>query len=282
MSDRHCCMTCNANLSELKENNMTEEKRTELMNSEEFDNAILEGAELKKTILTTYKQQNKTEFDRFYETMVDARLDIQDILDKKKKNRTDDDNNKLKQFKQDMSKTYKLVCDYLIPETVEEGRQTKVQKLVDKIASAIDILRYIVDDNVLDAEFDKRGISIATGMRLEDKYDYFTRPEIKQNMADIFACASRLKKQMQDDNESIATNIYTQRVPAELQFDKEVNNDGLKPGDFKKLVDLKTKQIMASTDEAKAKVEETIENAASDKQFEVVRAQMMRDKITAL
>ena len=56
MSDRHCCMTCNANLSELKENNMTEEKRTELMNSEEFDNAILEGAELKKTILTTYKQ----------------------------------------------------------------------------------------------------------------------------------------------------------------------------------------------------------------------------------
>ena len=101
---------------------MTEEKRAELINSEEFDNAILEGAELKKNILTTYKQQNKTEFDRFYETMVDARLDIQDILDKKKKNRTDDDNNKLKQFKQDMSKTDKLVCDYLIPETVEEGR----------------------------------------------------------------------------------------------------------------------------------------------------------------
>ena len=157
-----------------------------------------------------------------------------------------------------------------------------MQKLVDKVSFAIDILRYIADDNVLDSEFDKRGISIATGMRLEDKYDYFSRADIKQNMVDIFSCASKLKKQMQDDNESIATNIYTQRVPVELQFDKDANNDGLKPSDFKKLVDLKTKQIMASTDEAKAKVEETIENAASDKQFEVVRAQMMRDKITAL
>lgn len=157
-----------------------------------------------------------------------------------------------------------------------------MQKLADKVSFAIDILRYIADDNVLDSEFDKRGISIATGMRLEDKYDYFSRADIKQNMVDIFSCASKLKKQMQDDNESIATNIYTQRVPVELQFDKDANNDGLKPGDFKKLVDLKTKQIMASTDEAKAKVEETIENAASDKQFEVVRAQMMRDKITAL
>lgn len=40
--------------------------KEELINSEEFEAALSEGAEYKKEIATTYKRQNKTTYERFY------------------------------------------------------------------------------------------------------------------------------------------------------------------------------------------------------------------------
>ena len=255
--------------------------KKELMNSSEFNNAILAGAELKKTSNAAFKTQNKAEFERFYETMLKSRPDIQEILNKRRKNRTDSDKELVRKFKGDVGKTYRLVCDYLLPDDVEDGRMTKIQKLVDKVASALDILRYI-GATTLEDEFNKRGITLATGLKLEDKYEMFKDSAVKQNVIDIFNQASKLKQKTKDNNVIISEEIYSTKVPPELVYDKESNNTGLKPGDFRRLVDLKAKQLVAKSEEAKAKIDEKLQHAAADKQFEIARAELVRDKLKEL
>ena len=255
--------------------------KKELMNSSEFNDAILAGAELKKTSNAVFKTQNKVEFERFYETMLKSRPDIQEILGKRRKNRTDSDKELVRKFKGDVGKTYRLVCDYLLPDDVEDGQMTKIQKLVDKVASALDILRYI-GATTLDDEFNKRGITLTTGVQLENKYEIFKDSAVKKNVIDIFNQASKLKQKSKDNNVIISEEIYSSKVPPELVYDKESNNTGLKPGDFRRLVDLKAKQLTAKSEEAKAKIEQKLHDAASDKQFEIARAELMRDKINEL
>ena len=257
------------------------ESKKELMNSEEFNEAILAGAELKKTSTARFKTQNKATFERFYETMLNANPEIKKILDTRRKNRTDADKEALRKFKGDVGKTYRLVCDYLMPEDVEDGRMTKIQKLVDKVASALDVLRYI-GATTLEDEFAKRGITLATGLRLEDKFEVFKDDKVKENVIDIFNAASSLKTMTKEDNIAITEGIYVEKIPPALQFDKETNNAGIKPGDFRRLVDLKAKQLVAKSEEAKAKIDEKLQNAAADKQFEIARAELVRDKLKEL
>lgn len=118
--------------------------------------------------------------------------------------------------------------------------------------------------------------------KLEDKYPILQDPAKKVVMQDIFANATSIKQKMLDDNDKITSEVYQTKVPADLQYDKKANNTGLKQGDFLKLVDLKTKLVMATSDEAKEKAEEMIENLAGEKQFEAARAELVRDKLAKL
>ena len=124
----------------------------ELMGSEEFNNALLEGVEYKKNILTSYKSQNKTNFERFEDVMHSVDTDVQHIEDKKKKNRTEDDQKKLKDFKKYVSSIYKQTQDMCVVEKLEEGQKSKVQKIVEKIVPVIYMLKYIGND-ALEKEF---------------------------------------------------------------------------------------------------------------------------------
>ena len=124
----------------------------ELMGSEEFNNALLEGVEYKKNILTSYKSQNKTNFERFEDVMHSVDTDVQHIEDKKKKNRTEDDQKKLKDFKKYVSSIYKQTQDMWVVEKLEEGQKSKVQKIVEKVVPVIYMLKYIGND-ALEKEF---------------------------------------------------------------------------------------------------------------------------------
>ena len=124
----------------------------ELMGSEEFNNALLEGVEYKKNILTSYKSQNKTNFERFEDVMHSVDTDVQHIEDKKKKNRTEDDQKKLKDFKKYVSSIYKQTQDMCVVEKLEEGQKSKVQKIVEKVVPVIYMLKYIGND-ALEKEF---------------------------------------------------------------------------------------------------------------------------------
>jgi len=253
----------------------------ELMSSEEFNNALLEGVEYKKNILTSYKSQNKTNQERFEEVMHSVDTDIQHIEDKKKKNRTEDDQKKLKDFKKYVSTIYKQTQDMCIVEKLEDGQKSKVQKIVEKVVPVIYMLKYIGND-ALEQEFKKNGIDLTFKQTLEDKYPMLQEPAKKVVMQDIFTNATAIKQKMIDDNDKIVTDVFQTKVPADLQYDKKANNTGLKQNDFVKLVDLKTKMVMATSDEAKEKVEELVENLAGEKQFEAARAELVRDKLAKL
>jgi hypothetical protein len=248
-----------------------------LIQSQEFESALDEGAEYKKTIMTTYKQQNKSNYERFYDVMLSANDEIQSILDKKKKNRTDSEKARVLQFKHDVKSMYSRAQDYLIPEKLEDGEKSKFDKLIDKIVPVIDILTYIGDTTFLKKLTDN-GITI-TRNTLENNYPKFNDDNQRKIMIDIFSQAKNIKQKISDDNEYIEENIFQTKVPLELQYDKETNNLGLKSGDFKKLVDIRMKSLMANTLAAKEKVDEKIQKAATEKQFEAARAELMRDKM---
>lgn len=259
----------------------TLQEQKELLKSPEFEQALIEGAECKKTIVTTYKEQNKANYERFYDVMLDANEEIQRILDKKKKNRTEDDEKKLKDFKKSVGQMYKQAQDLMIKEKLEEGKPTRTQKILDKIVPVIHILKYIGNQDFFD-ELDKRGITINAGAKLEDRYKKLDSDEKRAVMRDIFNNAKNVKQKMVDDADKISNEIYQGKVPIDLQYDKDMNHTGMKQSDFVKLVDMKMKLIMANSDEAKEKVEEDIDNLACEKQFEVARAELVRDSLTGL
>ena len=263
----------------MSENTTLVTKKTELMNSDEFNQALSDAAELKKEILTSCKNRNRNNFDRFYDIMVKSDKRVEDILDIKKRNRTDDDNNYLKTFKKNVSQTYKQVCDLITPEELEDGELSKVQKIVQKITTVLKMMSYI-GYNDIENEFKKNGITLNY-----DKLDtnpVFANPTVKSNIADVFSIGKNIREDVNNNKEEIEDVIYTQSVPIDLQYDKQQNPIGIKPADFSKLVSLKTKILMAVSDEQKEKVGEVAENLAADYVFQNNRNDIMNKKILDL
>jgi hypothetical protein len=246
-----------------------------------MDKALREAAEIKRTILTTYKERDKSNFEQFYATVLRSNKEICDILDKKKKHRTDEENERLKNFKKNTTKAYKLVCDYITPEDVEDGKQTKIQKLVDRVALALDYLRYI-GANELENEFNRHGISLATGVRLEDKSEVWADDRVKQNIIDIFTAGKTVREQVKNDTKEFAEGIFETAVPPELVYEKNSNPVGLKKSDWSKLVDVQTKLMMAQPGEQLEKAETQLNDLAADKQFDQERARLMQVKLSTM
>ena len=252
--------------------------KKKLLKTEAFEKALLEGAEYKKGIMTTYKQQNKACFERFSSVMIEAAPEVKQLLEKRKKDRTDDDNERINAFKTEVRQMYVQAQDLLADEKVEEGKKSKVEKIVEKLVPVIMLLR-IIKCRKLDDALAKAGFHL-DGQSLSDRYPGLAAKE--SVLEDVFVEAKAVKDKVNNDNREIEDRIFTVNVPADLQYDKDTNNAGLKPGDFKKLVDAKAKLLMALTEEAKEKATEKIEHIASEKQFEAARAELVRDSLTIM
>ena len=255
--------------------------REELIKGEDMEKALLEAAEVKKTILTTYKEQDKSNYEQFYETCLNANSDIREIMGKRKKDRADEETQKLKEFQKNAKRSYKMVCDLLTPEEVEEGKPTKFQKIAEKVYLVLDYLRYI-GANDLENELNKHGITLATGSRLEDKSDVWADEHVKENIKNIFIAGKKVRENVAADTQVITEEILLRAVPQELVYEKDSNPAGLKKGDWAKLVDFKTKLIMAKEDEQKEKVEDQANELAAEKQFDQERARLMQAKLVAM
>lgn len=143
------------------------------------------------------------------------------------------------------------------------------------------ILRYIGADT-LKEKLEKYGIKFDHMPTLDYLYEDLADPAKKAAIKAIFTTAKGIKDKINSSNEAIGTSIYTKKVPIELQYDKGSNNTGLKPGDFRKLVDMKLKLEMAKSKEQKDKVDEKIQDQAEEKQFEIARAELVRDGLVKL
>lgn len=254
--------------------------KKELIESKEFDDALVEGANFKKEMLASYKTQNKITYGDFHEAMLNVNEEVMHILDIKKKNRTPEQVKKLNDFNNNVKAMYWQVQNLSLKEDLAEGKKSKLDKIVDKIVPVIKILRYI-NDSRLDDAFKKNGIELITS-KLEDDMPMLKQDAKRTAISSILKSAVALKQKAEDNNEHINVDIFQHKVPVELQYDKKSNNVGLKSGDWRKLVDFKTKLIQAKSKEAKEKVDEKLEKAATDKQFEASRAELVRDKLTTL
>lgn len=255
--------------------------KKKLLQSKEFEAALAEGSQKKKELVTSCKEANKAAFEQFSEILMLANDSVQSILSKRRKNRTDAELEEVKNFKQRIRQMYFQAQHLIAPEQLEAGKKTKFEKIVEKIVPVIDILRYI-DEAALENELKKHNISVAGRPKLEEQFPTLAEQAKVTSIKQIFADAKNIKKRINDGNEAIGTSIYMQKVPIELQFDKDNNNTGLKPGDFRKLVDMKLKLDLAKSAEAKQKVDEKIEDQAAEKQFEIARAELVRDGLMKL
>lgn len=255
--------------------------KKQLLSSKEFEEALAEGADAKRELVTTCKQANKSAFQQFSEIMLQANPSVKQILGKRRKNRTDSEVEEVKAFKQRVRDLYYHGQKLIAPEAVEDGKKSRIEKIVEKIVPVIDILRYIGED-ALENELKKHGLSVDGRPKLEDQFIVLGKPEIQDIIKQIFIDAKSVKKRVDEGNDAISKQIYEQKVPIELQYDKKTNNTGLKPGDFRKLVDMKLKLDLAKSKEAKEKVDEKIQDQAEEKQFEIARAELVRDGLTKL
>lgn len=256
------------------------ENKTELIKSEAFENALVSAANLKMENLTSVKTRNKNNYSRFYDIMVMSRRDIQTILDKRKKDRSDDDNNKIKTFKKETSQSYRQICQLIAPEQLEEGEQTKIEKLVQKIAPIVKLMNYIGHAEI-EKEFLKYGITLDY-TKLIDSETLFEDENIEKDVKEIFETGKNLRVETDNNNEAIKGTIFETSVPLELQFDKSSNPTGIKSSDFCKLVDIQTKLLMANTEEAREKVDEKANDMAGEIEFANVRNKLMQSKLIDL
>lgn len=247
-----------------------------LIKSDEFEKALVSAAEVKNERLELCKSRNKNNYAQFYDLVLATRQDIQMILDKKRKNRTDADVNVIKQFKKETSALYKMTCDFLVPEQLEEGEPSKVEKLVKKVAAIVRMLDYL-GHNEIDNEFKKYGIEL--NYKKMDEEDAFSQSNVKSAVKSIFTNGVNIKDDINKGNEEIKTGIYESSVPVDLQFDKSTNPTGIKAADFCKLVDLKAKYLRAQDESAKGKVEEIATNMAEDYVFQNKRNDIINQKL---
>jgi len=250
------------------------EDRKELICGEEFEKALVQAANLKKEIETSCKSRNKDNYSRFYEMMLMSRKDIEEINGKRKRDRTDEDNAKLKEFKKTTSRTYRLVCDLIVPEDLEEGEESKFQKMTAKIISVVRMLDFLGHHEIED-EFKKAGMEISFKKLAEE--DAFQNENVASNMKDVFEVGKKIREEIKDNTEAITEDVF-QSVPQDLQYEKSTNPTGIKSGDFSKLVDLKVKLMMANDDDQKEKVGDQAETMASDKEFEIAKQRILQSK----
>lgn len=258
---------------------MENSNRDSIVLGEDFGKAIDAAAELKKETLTLCKSRDKNNYDHFYDLMVASNREIQSILDMKPKDRKDTEKSILKEFKKDVSATYRGVCELLSDPEPEEGEESKVQKLVRKVALLVRMLDYI-GYGKLEAEFGKYDIGLSYDRLSEN--EVFSDERIKEDVKGIFENGKSIKEDVDGKNNSIKEDIFANSVPQELQFDKSSNPSGLKSSDFCKLVAMRTKFLMAQDDESKEKADERASDMAGDCEFSIERSRLMQLKLSEL
>lgn len=253
-------------------------RNADLIVGDEFEKALSDAAEVKRESLTSLKERNRDNYSRFYEVMLMSRKDIQEILDRRSRDRTDSDKEAVKAFKRETSQVYRQVCQLLAPEELEDGEQTRAQKLVAKVAPLVRILQYIGCMDV-EKEFEKYGISLEYEKYGEDEESVFRNEGVKSTVMDVFENGKSLKAETERNAEAIKTTIFETAVPPELQFDKSTNPTGIRSSDFCRLVDLRAKILMAQSEEAKEKAEEKASDMAGQCEFDMERSRVVQSKL---
>ena len=274
-----------------KNDETTETEQQRLICSDEFDKALSKGSDIKSEIHGAMKQRSRTNYERFYDIMLLCNPEIQSICDKRKKERTAEESERLKRFAKETKTQYRLVRDMMfLPEDEElndDGTTNNVPKklaqLVERISLVHALLNYIGFD-LLDEELRKRGITVMS-TPLEDKSDAFENEQLRNDVKDALEQSCRIQKDIEVAEREISESVFENMVPLRLQYDKDQNPGGLRNTDFKKLVDVKfrlVKSEKSGDNSEKEKASDKAFDEAKKKMFEIQRNETMRTGLIAL
>lgn len=263
----------------------------ELILSEDFDRALEGGADIKSEINGTMKQRVKNNYDMFYDIMLLSRPDIQSICDKKKKDRTANETDELKNFIKLTKRQYRFVKDMMFLSEDERKNDDgttnsvpkKVVQLVERLSATYAILKYI-GCHTLDDELLKNKIGVSA-VPLEMRSEVFENERIRESMKDIFDESCKIYGDIDNAERKIREDIFVNMVPGALQFDKDTNPSGIKDSDFKKLVNVKYKMLKSEKsgdEDAREKASEKVMDEAEKKTFEIERNKTIRVGLIAL
>ena len=268
----------------------TENIQKTLINSEVFDNALTSGSKIKDEIDVAIKTRNKNNYNIFFDILLHSRTDIQSILDKKKKNRTDVENDIYKKFVKDVKTKYKLVKDMLFiseddklnADGTENIISKKLSKLVDTLSSVHALLKYI-GCNTLDEELQKRGVRVVS-KSMEEQSEVFENELVKKDVKTVFEQTCSIQSDIEEAKRKITEDIFSSMVPSELQYDKNTNPSGLKDSDFDKLVSIKHSIIKAerSDNDVKEKVNDKVTVEAEKKTFDIARNETILEFLSSV
>lgn len=273
-----------------KENTRFEEEQQELIMSEEFDRALEKGSDVRSEISGTMRERDRNNYGRFRELVLMCTPSVQDILDKPKKRRTQEEASALKEFDRRLKSQYRLLRDMMfLPEDErlnDDGTENTVPKRLLRIAETLalvhSMLRY-VGCRTLDDELSRRGITVES-VPLEETGEGFANERVRSGIKESLMESCAIRGQVEEAERSIREEIFEEMVPERLRFDKDSNPGGIRDSDFKKLVDVKFKLVKSEKADLseKEKASEKAFDEAEKKTFEIQRSKTVRAGLMAL
>ena len=243
------------------------------VNSQEFTDKIDEAAPFRVKIDVDYRREMKEVKDLFIKEKTKSDLQIQTILKKDKRTRTEEEIERLRSFFKTASKEFQAVKKVIHPN--KDGPEEAAQKIVDRVVDVAKILKYIGRDYITQA-FANAGITIDIPA-IEDENVYFAKEGSKEIMADIFSQADEVQGQICKASDEIKIRIFDE-LPEHIKFDAKENKNGIKKGAFQKIVKAKAIKLEKSSEKATKFKEYQIKGAEAAiiaKQIEAEKTKMV-------
>lgn len=227
-----------------------------IVDSEEFTNLINEAAPLKVRIRTDLSDKMKENCRDFLDEMAKSSPNISGIMSKKKKNRTDEEDEVLKSWSKGQKKKFKAVTKMLAPKSGTDP----LKSIVEKLVGITQMARYI-GNTELETRLGNLGITLDV-KDLEEENPYFKDEEVREVLKDIFSQSKETQDSINSANDEIKGRIYDE-LDDSVKFSKD-NPSGIKSSQFSNLVNTKAKSMLVSDEEYTKYKEKLLQKETAD------------------
>ncbi len=245
-----------------------------VVNNEDFTDKINAAVPHKVRLDIDLKREIKEVQSMYVKQMIASDPSIQEILNKKRKDRDEDEQAKLGTFIKKASNEFNALKKIIYP--VNDGDSARAAKaLVSKVVAVAKMLKYVGRGDIEDA-FAEAGFQLAVP-DIEDENQYFQQDNVKEIVKDIFNQAEDVQSKVKENIDIIKNDIYGS-LPESVRYDAKGNKKGIKASQFQKLVKQKA-VILEKGNEAGAKfrnnqIKKTEEEIVA-KQIELEKAQQI-------
>lgn len=220
--------------------NTNEEEQQDFTN--EIIKVVEDAAPHRVRLDTTIAEKNKGVMTEYIHMKMNSVPYIGMICAKKRKDRTPEEKEELKEWMKNTKAEYKALKAFLYP---TNPMARPMESLAQKISLVVQMLRYLgVTD--FDQALAVRGMRI-DAPTLEETSPYWTKKETKDVAKDIFDQARDVSVEEMNEKTAI-TEVQYDNLPEEVVFSPG-NKGGLTKGQFSRMVKTKAIALMKTSEE---------------------------------